>query len=388
MSKEVEAAFDVFANNTSTIKVKKGEKILSKEPYAAELYKMMEDYGDTYDYSTNNLKEGDFVEGEIVMITTEHIALDIRYKDYLYVDCKSDELNALKAIDKTVGDKVNVMITHFNSSSFEIRGSFTKYLRQSAENKMREASNDDATVFTCFIKEITPAGYLVDVISDGLKFPAFMPNTLAGVNKLHDPQALVGTTLEIMLDGFSTERKTFIASRKKYLQTLVPATIDSMDITDDEGEHISYEGVITGVAPYGVFIEVNGCTSGLLHNSNIEPELLADMSKVKPGVVIGFYIKEKLKDRLILTRVVRETIWDTIRAGKIYDGKVKDNKSFGALIQLDEETQGLIHTAELEKAGVKLTNGETIRVKVLAVVRDERKIFLTLAPKRKGKNDE
>jgi ribosomal protein S1 len=381
MIRTLEPEIDIFDDITSLIKVRKGEKILSREPYAAELYNLMLGY-DTYDSSTNTLAEGDVVEGRIVQMTELYLAVDIRSKDYLYIDMRSDESLAIRESGKTIGDKISVLVTHFKTDPYDARGSFTKYLRQVVEVKMKEDS-DTETMFKCYIKELTPAGYLVDIVREGLKFAAFMPNTLAGVNKLHDPQSLVGTTMDIMLDGYSYEKKTFIASRKKYLETLIPSTIKKMDITDAEGNYLPYEGVVTGVSDFGVFVEVYGCVTGLIHKSNIEPELKIDT--IQPGKIIAFYIKEKLAKKLILTRVIRETIWDTIRGGRIYDGIVKDIKSFGALIRLDEETIGLIHNLEMVKGGFTLKAGDTARVKVLSVNREDRKIFLTMAPKKTSK---
>ena len=61
------------------------------------------------------------------------------------------------------------------------------------------------------------------------------------------------------------------------------------------------------------------------------------------------------------------------------EGKVKDVKPFGTLVNLDEETVGLIHTSEMEKLKKRFSADDDIKVKVLSVDRTSRKIFLTLA---------
>ena len=80
-----------------------------------------------------------------------------------------------------------------------------------------------------------------------------------------------------------------------------------------------------------------------------------------------------------MTQILRETLWDNIKNGQILDGRVRDVKQFGVLVSLDEETMGLIHTSELEKLGKKFVAGQELKVKVLAVDRQNRKIFLTVA---------
>ena len=82
---------------------------------------------------------------------------------------------------------------------------------------------------------------------------------------------------------------------------------------------------------------------------------------------------------MILTQILRETLWDTIKNGQIIEGTVKDVKQFGTLVNLDEETVGLIHTSEMEKLKKRFQSGESIKVKVLSVDRTSRKIFLTVA---------
>jgi len=96
---------------------------------------------------------------------------------------------------------------------------------------------------------------------------------------------------------------------------------------------------------------------------------------------IQFYIKEIIKDsKIILTQILRETLWDSIKIGQLLTGKIKDNKQFGTLVFLDDETIGLVHNSELEKAGGRTYNeGQTIKVKVIAIDRSVRKIYLAVA---------
>jgi ribosomal protein S1 len=99
---------------------------------------------------------------------------------------------------------------------------------------------------------------------------------------------------------------------------------------------------------------------------------------------INFYVKEITKDKngefkIILTQVLRESLWDNIKIGQVIDGRVRDNKPFGTLVTLDDETMGLIHSSEMEKIGRKFQPDQDLKVKVLAVDRSNRKIFLTVA---------
>ena len=116
----------------------------------------------------------------------------------------------------------------------------------------------------------------------------------------------------------------------------------------------------------------------MIHKANIDPEWQDKLGDIKPGFGIEFYVKEIIKDKIILTQILRETLWDTIKNGQSLDGVVKDVKQFGTLVELDDETIGLIHTSEMEKLGKRFTAGQDLKVKVLSVDRMSRKIFLTV----------
>ena len=79
-----------------------------------------------------------------------------------------------------------------------------------------------------------------------------------------------------------------------------------------------------------------------------------------------------------MTQILRESIFKTLKVGDIINGKVIDIKSFGALIQLDEETNGLIQSNILSKQKVELKVGDNVDVKVLSIMKDDRKVNLGL----------
>jgi ribosomal protein S1 len=101
------------------------------------------------------------------------------------------------------------------------------------------------------------------------------------------------------------------------------------------------------------------------------------------GTDIDFYVREIIPsapfDKIILTQTLKESLWDTIHVGQVLTGWVRENKQFGTLVQLDDETMGLIQTVETERLS-KLPNPEDeIKVRVAKVLRQNRKIILTLA---------
>ena len=294
------------------------------------------------------------------------------YKDFIRIDNKGNEEKYLK--NSEIGDIIDVLIYDINEKNYLIKGSVANLYESRAHANLKSLEEGESV--TAYIKSLNPAGYDVEVYQGGVTLPGFMPNTLAGINKLFDPTSIVGETFEVAIESYAEQEGTYIVSRRKYLQSLIPEAIKELSY------ETVYNGHVTGTAPFGVFVEFNECLTGMIHKANVHPEWQNKLDEIKPGFEIEFYIKEIVREskhpKIILTQILRETLWDTIKNGQTLNGVVKDTKQFGTLINLDDETVGLIHTSEMEKLGKKFTSGQELKVKVLSVDRSSRKIFLTL----------
>ena len=315
-------------------------------------------------------KQGSVYTLTYVGMNAESLMFDGGFKDYVRVENKPSELKYFKSLNE--GDMVDLLIHNVNNKRFLIEGSIAQLYESKAHDTIKSLKEEDSIL--ALIKELTPAGFNVELQHDTIILPGFMPNTLAGINRLSDPESIVGKTMEVMIESFSREEGTYIVSRRKYLQSLIPKAIKDLKI------NTVYTGNVTGTTDFGVFVEFNECLTGMIHKTNIDPEWADKIKQIMPGYEIQFYVKEIIKgDKIILTQILRETLWDTIKIGQTLSGKVKENKQFGALINLDDETIGLIHNSELEKAGKTFTNNQMVKVKVIAIDRDIRKIYLSVA---------
>jgi len=319
-------------------------------------------------YNFQLAKEGEIVNVTYVGQTKDHLMFDGGFKDYVRVENRQNESKYLK--NTNLGDKVDLIITEVDEVNFIIKGGLSSLYESRAHQTLK--SIDEDQFVNIFVRELTPAGYNVDVLYEGVTLPGFMPNTLAGINKLYDSESIIGKNLEVMIESYSRDEGTYIVSRRKYLQTLIPEAIKKLK----RGE--VYNGNVTGTTQFGVFVEFGECLTGMIHKTNIDPEWQERIKQIQPGTEIQFYIKEVIKDKIILTQILRESLWDSIKIGQTLKGKIKENKQFGSLVYLDPETIGLIHISELEKSGKELHDGDDVKVKVIAIDRTSRKIFLTI----------
>lgn len=315
-------------------------------------------------------EKGQVITAEYIgKLSNQYIFSAKGYKDDIRIDDKLSESKYLKS--STIGESVDILITDINNDNFMIKGSISSLYESRAHANLK--SLEQGKPVAVLVKSLNPAGYDVELSHGGVTLPGFMPNTLAGINKLYDQNSIVGKTFNVMIESYSRQEGTYIVSRRKYLQTLIPEAVKELKSGD------VYKGHVTGTTPFGVFVEFNECLTGMIHKANVHPDWQERLGDIKPGFEIEFYIKEIVKEKIILTQILRETLWDNVKNGQVLDGTIKDVKQFGTLVNLDDETVGLIHTSEMEKLGKKFTSGQDIKVKVLSVDRSSRKIFLTIA---------
>lgn len=358
-----------FLSNNKVKRVKDSSDI-SKD-YLDLYYQMEKSF-----LSLREVKENEVITGVIVNITEKEIFVDFGYKDYIYVDKpkKSNVSTELK-----IGDTIDVLITEISNRPFIIKGSITELIKQNVHNKMKNYFENNISLISS-VKSMIPAGYMMDIHMDNITIEAFMPNTLADVNKLSDSQSILGSKFEVMLETLQQEKGVYVVSRRKYLQSLIPEEIKKLK----HGQ--LYVGEVTGTTPFGVFVQFSAseggptCLTGMVHKANIEESWHDKWNQILPGMQIEFYVKEVIKNnKIILSQILKESLWDTIKVGKVLDGKIRDIKNFGALIELDGETTGLIQTAYINKYNKKLNVGDELKVKVISLIRDDRKIYLNFA---------
>ncbi len=374
--------FDVLEEKQSNKKNKtKIFKRVYDEYTEAEIKQLEALYeGNTFNYGLK-LNIGDKITGKVAGETLTDYLFDIGYKDFLRVEKRKSETEALfkYATDNTVSaqTEVEILITEVSEVPYLLRGSLASIQKNDTYSDI--LSNTDEPI-QALVLDSLPAGFTVELNYNGYKIPSFMPNILAGVNKLTLEQAkdLVGTTINVMVENYSSEKGTFIVSRKKYLKSLIPQAIENLQTVDANNTPIEYTGTVTGSAKFGIFVEFNEFLTGMIHKDNLSDKYKNTYQNVEAGSEIKFFIKEIIKDKLILTQIWKETVWDSIKKDSEYTGTVYDEKSLGLLIRLDEETVGLVHTSEIEKSGFKPTIGSKVKVKVIGVQKMERKIYLTL----------
>lgn len=335
-------------------------KVLCRAPYAQELYNLMQPTMEKFSYPKLN----DIWGGRVSQINKTSLVVNINNKDQAVIEIgKNEEVNY--AIDQ----EVEFIITDIQEEPFKIVGSISEFLRQAMCERILELYYDKTPVRARVLAQ-NNAGYTMQVSINGAEFDAntFMHTMNAAINKMTDSAALVGQEFDVLIDYVdNVNGSKFTVSRKKFIELGVKEELKNIKFN-----HI-YDGFVTGTTEFGIFVQFNDCLTGMIHKANVHPDYVSMIQDIKPGTNIQFFVKEILGTKLVLTQIQRETVWDTLYKGQIFDAKVKDTKPFGVLVFLDEDTKGLI---PLDMTTQDYKRDEVVKVKVISFNKDTRKIIL------------
>ena len=372
-----------FRTPNPHIKAPAGVKVYSREPYAQELLDLMEGYSLTSN-TLYDVRLGQSYPGKVYGVDKHWASIDIGYRESIYVDLSRESQEVIELLE--VGTEVDVQLIADKSMNVKkyFIGSVTAGLKTKVVREIVESIAEGNTAYIGKVLKMIPGGgYIVQV--QGVD--CFMPGSLAGVNKLHDFESIIGEEMYVVPVSYSEEKGTVVVSHRAYLRALIPNKIKEIQ------EDISIErtGHVTGSAKYGVFVEFEGCLTGMIHVNDLDKETAKAHRErsLEPGTEVNFYVKEVISERkitLVQGSPAEKKVdpWEGIsqRYNKKTEviGKVKSTKDYGLFVEVEEGVVGLLHVSEFpDNIDIKdISKGADITVQVIRVEEDTRKVFLKL----------
>jgi small subunit ribosomal protein S1 len=159
-------------------------------------------------------------------------------------------------------------------------------------------------------------------------------------------------------------------------------------------------GTVRNITNFGVFIGIDDGIDGLCHVTDLSwshrvkhPQDIYKKGDEVDAVVLSID-PEKERFSLGIKQLLADP-WADIHKkygrGSTHDGKVSKVLDFGAIVELDEYIEGFLHISEIAEEKVDnihsaLQEGQDVKVKVISVIPDERKLGLSI--KRVGQDDD
>jgi transcriptional accessory protein Tex/SPT6 len=148
------------------------------------------------------------------------------------------------------------------------------------------------------------------------------------------------------------------------------------------------DGTITGLAPFGAFVDIGVGKDGLVHISELSD---SRVERPEDAVQVGDQYTFKLLDvdsegnriSLSLRRAQRAQKLQKLEPGQILDGRVSGLAPFGAFVDIGVGRDGLVHISQLSEGRVEKVEdavnvGDSVSVRVLEVDPQSKRISLSM----------
>jgi len=369
-------------NVNSKIKAPRGIRVFSKEPYAQDLLNAILGF-EAETSVVHSINTGEIYDGTIYSINNEWVSVDVGYRQSVYVNMLKEEASVRQELAPNSPVKVQVLATETASVQGYVLGSISAGVKTARVAELMESIDKGTEAYAGLVTEMIPGGgYIVAV--NGVD--CFMPGSLAGINKLVDFESIIGEKMYVVPVSFSSSRGTIVVSHREYLKAMIPNTIEKIQ----EDLTLERTGNVTGSTKYGIFVEFEGCLTGMIHVNDLTADVLKrhKSREIQPGEEINFKIKEVVSNnKIILTQLDQapkvdawDGIEDRIKVPAEIVGVAKSIKDYGVFVELEKGITGLLHISEIQDViDIKtIKPGDKITVQVTRIDSSTRKVFLKL----------
>lgn len=355
----------------TTKKISLGIKQLSKNPWEEVPTKYA--VGELYDGTVKNTTDyGVFVTLEPGVDGLVHIS-DLSWS------------GRAKPSDFKVGEPLKIRVLDINLEDRKIKFG-VKQVTDDPWKKVVETYTEN-TITTGKVKSLVSYGAFIE-LEDGIEGFVHISN-ISWTKKINHPSESLklGQVIEVKVLKIDNDAKKISLGIKQ-------THPDPWTLVEEKfavGQVVT--GEVTNVKKFGAFVELEDGIEGLIHVSDLSwtKHLNHANEVIKSGEKVTVKILEinSAEKKIALGyKHMQKDPWQEIDAkypvGTEIEGKITHFTKFGAFIEVEEGIEGLLHTSDLSwtkkysDPSELLKEGEAIKVKVLNIDRDQRKISLGL----------
>ncbi len=344
--------------------------------------------------SFKTIRNGEVVEGTVINVKPDEIALNIGYKSDGIIT-RSEYTNDSNADLTTMvqpGDTMQAMVIKVNDGEGQVLLSYKRMLAERGNQRLREAF-ENQEVLTAKVAQVVNGG--LSVVMDEARI--FIPASLVSDTYERDLSKYNGQEISFVITEFNPRRRRIIGDRKQLLIAQKAKMQEELFSRIQIGDVM--EGTVKNVTDFGAFIDLGGA-DGLLHISEISWGRVENPKKVfKPGDVVRVFIKDINDKKIALSmKFPDENPWndaaEKFAVGNVVTGRVARMTDFGAFVELEPGVDALLHVSQIAREHVDkpsdvLQIGQEIEAMVVEFREEEKKISLSmkalLAPEKSEK---
>jgi len=335
------------------------------------------------------IRRGDLISGTVVQVGDDEVLLDIGGKSEGVIPLRELSLKDINhpREEVSVGDTINVVVLRVDNDEGQLLLSKKRADRLRALDLIERAFNETIELSGEVVK-VVKGGLLVDVM--GIR--GFVPASLIERGYVADLEKYLGTNLRLRVIEFDRNKGKVVLSQKAILEEEYERAQKEFWENIQPGE--IRRGTVRHLTSFGAFVDIGG-VDGLLHISEMSWGRINHPSEVvQEGDQVEVYVMSVDKENKRISLSLRKTQpdpWTTVderyHPGDIVRGKVVRLVSFGAFVELEPGVEGLVHISRIadyrvEKPEDVLSVGQEVKVKILGVHKDERRISLSIRDAR------
>lgn len=341
------------------------------------------------EYEPELLRQGQYVQGEILQIEDNIILADVAAKRTAVVppqDIEQIEEDDLAQL--SVGDEVTLYVIRTPEGGEDLLVSLNKGLEQQDWIEAKEyLANED--LLELEVIGHNKGGLLV--VFGHLR--GFVPTShVPQLQHLHNQRMLaskknklIGEELSLKVIEVDRRRQRLVLSARKAQKELREQRL--LELKLKEGETIT--GRVTNLVKFGAFVDLGG-VEGLIHISEIAWQKVDKAAEyLSPGEEVELLIQsvDVDRERISLSRkALLPSPWELFAenhaAGELVEAVVTNVVDFGAFAYVADGVEGLVHVSEMR--GTRdfapqdvLFPGDTILVRILKIQPEKQRLALS-----------
>ena len=342
-----------------------------------------ENFEQMLEESFKTIRNGEVVDGKVLMVKPDEIVLNIGYKaDGILTRSEyTNESNLDLTTVVSEGDTMTVKVLKVNDGEGQVSLTYKRLAAEKGNERLKEAF-ENKEVLKAPVKQILGGG--LSVVVEEAK--VFIPASLVSDTYEKDLSKYQDQEIEFVIIEFNPRRNRVIGDRKQIL--LAEKAEKQKELFEKLAVGDTVEGVVKNVTNFGAFIDLGG-VDGLLHISEMSWGRVDDPKKLfKVGDELKVLVKsiDDVKIGLSL-KFPESNPWanaeETYAVGTIVTGKIARMTGFGAFVELTPGVDALLHVSQISKERVEkpsdvLSVGQEIQAKVVDLKADEKKISLSM----------
>lgn len=343
------------------------------------------------DEQAKKFRRNRLVEGTVESIRDSEIYVSFTAVKYNGI-ISGEEVKEI--IDKIkVGDPIKAVVYHVDEKNSVCRLSINKAKVHNSWQEIQNAKKKNIPL-KGKVTTLGKKGYEIDVL--GLR--AFLPLSQAGhISK--EGEELIGKEISLKIIEFDRRSKNIVVSHKMIIQEKAVERFQEIREQHKVGDNI--KGTVTKIMSYGAFVDLDGF-EGLVHRKDLswsmvhDPKNHIDVGQEKEFTILS--IAEDTQRIGLGLKQLKHDPWANIanrfHVDQVVDGHVRNLTSFGAFVELEEGIEGLVHVSDMswkdyvKKPSEILEVGQAVKVKIMALEAEQRKLSLSIKHTQKEPWDE